>query len=327
MPTVYLNIGSNRGDRQGFINKAISLIHKAWPAAVLRTSPHIESPSWGYDSPLTFLNVGVALDFDSAQEMPLPIDLLHSLQQIELEVSANSPHRNEDGTYRDRDIDIDIIDIDGVRMETEELTVPHPRADARRFVTVPMQFLCPGWSAAGTSARLKKNIADLARESVDSFRAKAKTPVIVVLDNIRSLNNIGSIFRTSDAFAVSEIVLCGISATPPSPEIHKTALGAEDSVAWRYFDTTAHALDVLEAEGWTPVCLEQVHGSVPLQDYEPGARTALIVGNEVAGVDPAIVERCKAYIEIPQAGTKHSLNVAVSTAVALWHIFSKYLNK
>ena len=325
MPTAYLNIGSNRGDRQSFINRAICLIHEAWPAAVLRTAPPVESPSWGFDSPLTFLNVGVALDFDG--EMPEPLTLLHSLQDIEKAVSADSPHRNPDGTYRDRDIDIDIIDIDGVRMQTPELTVPHPRADARRFVTVPMQYLCPGWSAAGTTVRLKKNIADLARDSVDSFRAKPKTPVAVVLDNIRSLNNIGSIFRTSDAFAVAEVVLCGISATPPSPEIHKTALGAEESVAWRYFDTTAAALDALTDEGWTPVCLEQVHGSVPLQEYSPapGQRTALIVGNEVAGVDPAIVARCSAFLEIPQAGTKHSLNVAVSTSVALWHLFSKYL--
>lgn len=329
MPSAYLNIGSNRGDRRRFIDRAIALVGEAWPVAVVRTAPPMESPAWGYESENTFLNVGIALDFPSAAVMPSPPAMLRTLQQIERTVSANSPHRNADGTYRDRDIDIDIIDIDGVTMDTDELTVPHPRADARRFVTVPMQFLCPGWTASRGTVRLKKNIADLGRDTVEHFRAKPKTPVTVVLDNIRSLNNIGSIFRTADAFAVAEIVLCGISAVPPSPQIHKTALGAEESVAWRYFATTAEALDALEAEGWTPVCLEQVHGSVPLQDYRPapGERIALVAGNEVAGVDPDIVARCRAYLEIPQSGTKHSLNVAVSTAVALWHLYSLTLQQ
>lgn len=327
MPSAYLNIGSNRGNRRRFIDRAVALVGEAWPAAVVRTAPPMESPAWGYESEHTFLNVGIALDFPSAAHMPPPLVMLRTVKEIERRISADSPHRNADGTYRDRDIDIDIIDIDGVTMDTEELTLPHPRADARRFVTVPMQFLCPGWTAARGNERLKKNIADLARDTVEEFRAKPKMPVTVVLDNIRSLNNIGSVFRTSDAFAVTEIVLCGICAVPPSPQIHKTALGAEESVPWRYFPTTAQALDALESEGWTPVCLEQVHGSVSLQDYNPapGQRTALICGNEVAGVDPDIVARCRAYLEIPQSGTKHSLNVAVSTAVALWHFYSLWL--
>lgn len=327
MPTAYLNIGSNRGDRRRFLDEAIIHIHNAWPAAVLRTSPPVESPAWGYRSEQQFMNIGVALDFDSASEMPAPTAMLRTLQNIEKTISAESPHRNTDGTYRDRDIDIDIIDMDGVTIDTPQLTIPHPRAQARSFVTGPMQYLCPGWTAGHKGPTLKKSMSDLARPDIETFRAKEKLPVSVVLDNIRSLNNIGSIFRTADAFAVREVVLCGISATPPSPEIHKTALGAENSVSWRYFPTTAAALDTLCQEGNIPVCLEQVHGSVALNRYNrpPGTGLALIVGNEVAGVDPAIVERCHTYIEIPQAGTKHSLNVAVSTAIALWQLFAETL--
>ena len=324
MPSAYLNIGSNRGDRRRFIDRAIALVGEAWPVAVVRTAPPMESPAWGYESENTFLNVGIALDFPSAAVMPSPPAMLRTLQQIERTVSADSPHRNADGTYRDRDIDIDIIDIDGVTMDTDELTVPHPRADARRFVTVPMQFLCPGWTASRGTVRLKKNIADLGRDTVEHFRAKPKTPVTVVLDNIRSLNNIGSIFRTADAFMLDSVVLCGISATPPDPAIHKTALGAEESVAWHYFDTTAEAVASLRAQGWTICCLEQVHGSVDLDAFvpAPGQKIALVSGNEVAGVDPAIVRGADVWLEIPQAGTKHSLNVAVSTAIALWHLYS-----
>lgn len=145
----------------------------------------------------------------------------------------------------------------------------------------------------------------------------------VVLDNVRSLNNIGSIFRTSDAFAVESIVLCGISATPPSPEIHKTALGAEDSVAWIYSPDTVSALSRLKDDGYQLCCLEQVKDSVCLQDFkpEPECRYALVVGHEVNGVDPTVVDFCDVCLEIPQLGTKHSLNVAVSTGVALWHFF------
>lgn len=149
----------------------------------------------------------------------------------------------------------------------------------------------------------------------------------VVLDNVRSLNNIGSIFRTSDAFAVESIVLCGISATPPSPEIHKTALGAEDSVAWIYSPDTVSALSRLKDDGYQLCCLEQVKDSVCLQDFkpEPECRYALVVGHEVNGVDPAVVDFCDVCLEIPQLGTKHSLNVAVSTGVALWHFFENLM--
>lgn len=170
----------------------------------------------------------------------------------------------------------------------------------------------------------KKTIWDMNRLTVDSFRAAPKMPVTVVLDNVRSLNNIGSIFRTCDAFAVEELILCGISQTPPSAEIHKTALGAEDSVAWRYFPATADAVAYLRARGYRVGCLEQVCGSVRLQDFRPeaGARYAFIAGHEVDGVAQDIVDACDFCLEIPQSGTKHSLNVAVSTGIAIWHFYS-----
>ncbi|MBD5248183.1 MAG: RNA methyltransferase [Barnesiella sp.] len=171
----------------------------------------------------------------------------------------------------------------------------------------------------------KKTIWDLNRVTVDEYRQSRKIPLIVVLDNVRSLNNIGSIFRTSDAFAVEKIVLCGITATPPSPEIHKTALGAENSVEWVYFDSTIEAVKQLKEEGVTVCALEQVEGSVSLEDYEadPAGRYAFIAGNEVDGVDQEVVNLCDVSLEIPQIGTKHSLNVAVSTALTIWHFFLK----
>lgn len=171
--------------------------------------------------------------------------------------------------------------------------------------------------------KLKKTTEAMHRTDIEHFRRQQKMPVVVVLDNIRSLNNIGSIFRTCDGFAVSRIILCGITATPPSPEIHKTALGAEMSMDWQYCASTAEAVGRLREEGYRIVCLEQVHGSIALQNFrpEPGIRYALIAGNEVDGVDPAIVAAADIYLEIPQSGTKHSLNVAVATAVTLWEFY------
>lgn len=175
----------------------------------------------------------------------------------------------------------------------------------------------------------KKTVWDMGRATVEEFRKAPKLPLTIVLDNVRSLNNIGSIFRSADGMAVAEVVLCGISQPPPSPEIHKTALGAEDSVAWRYFATTAGAVAALRAEGKNIMCLEQVIESTPLQCFVPeeGREYALIVGNEVDGVDPAVVDACDAWIEIPQSGTKHSFNVAVSAALAIWHFYSFTLDK
>ncbi|MCM1483498.1 MAG: RNA methyltransferase [Muribaculaceae bacterium] len=170
----------------------------------------------------------------------------------------------------------------------------------------------------------KKTIWDLGRDTIDEYRARPKLPLTVVLDNVRSLNNIGAIFRTSDALLVERILLCGITAVPPSPEIHKTALGAEDSVAWEYFPDTMSAIEYLHAQGWTVCALEQVKGSVDLREFrpEPGRRYAIVAGHEVNGVDPRVVDAADVCLEIPQFGTKHSLNVSVSTAVALWHLFS-----
>ncbi len=170
----------------------------------------------------------------------------------------------------------------------------------------------------------KKTIWDLGRPSVDQYRGRPKLPLVLIADNIRSLNNIGSLFRTSDALLVERIALCGISACPPSPEIHKTALGAEDSVAWTYFPTVSEAIASLRAEGFTICCLEQVKGSVMLPDCrpDPEGKYAVIVGHEVDGVSQEAVDAADICLEIPQYGTKHSLNVSVSAAIALWHIFS-----
>lgn len=173
----------------------------------------------------------------------------------------------------------------------------------------------------------KKTIWDMHRLSVDEFRDAPKIPLTVVLDNVRSLNNIGSIFRTCDAFAVERLVLCGISQTPPSPEIHKTALGAEESVEWVHYDKTLDAVADLKAAGYTVCCLEQVMGSVSLEQFEPqhGKRYAFVAGHEVDGVAQEVVDACDVCLEIPQQGTKHSLNVAVSTGITIWHFFSKLL--
>ena len=169
----------------------------------------------------------------------------------------------------------------------------------------------------------KKTILEMGRDTVEEFRLKKKIPLTVVLDNIRSLNNIGSVFRTSDAFRVERLLLCGITATPPSPEIHKTALGAEDSVAWEYCADTLEAVERLHREGYTVCALELAQGSVPLDRYaiDRGGRYAVIAGHEVEGVQQAVVDACDVCLEIPQEGTKHSLNVAVSSALAIWQFY------
>ncbi len=171
----------------------------------------------------------------------------------------------------------------------------------------------------------KKTIWDLNRDDLETYRQQPKLPLILILDNIRSLNNIGSMFRTSDAFRLERIALCGITATPPSIEIHKTALGAEESVAWSYHESTLDAVKSLQDDGYTVCCLEQVKESVALQDYAVNhdGKYAIVVGHEVQGVAPEVVNQCDAAIEIPQQGTKHSLNVAVSAGIALWHFFSR----
>lgn len=165
---------------------------------------------------------------------------------------------------------------------------------------------------------------DLGRDTVEQYRARTKLPLVVVLDNVRSLNNIGAIFRTSDAFLVERLMLCGITATPPSPEIHKTALGAEMSVEWTHWDNTMDCIERLKADGYTVCVLEQVKGSVELQHFEPDpcGKYAIVAGHEVHGVAPEVVNAADVCIEIPQFGTKHSLNVSVSTGITIWHFFS-----
>ncbi len=164
---------------------------------------------------------------------------------------------------------------------------------------------------------------DLNRLSVENYRKVSKSPIIVVLDNVRSMHNVGAIFRTSDAFRVAKIYLCGITATPPHRDIRKTALGAEESVEWSYRATTQEA--IAELADCHICALEQVLGSVPLRDVHlPQDKTiVLIVGNEVDGVDEKLLQFCNQVIEIPQFGTKHSFNVSVSAGITLWEIFNK----
>ena len=162
--------------------------------------------------------------------------------------------------------------------------------------------------------------SELHRISVDEFKESTKNPFVVVLDNVRSQHNIGSVFRTADAFRAEKVILCGICATPPSAEIHKAALGAEFSVDYEYFKETIDAVSKLKDEGYIIVGIEQSDNSTMLQDFaiEKGKKYALIFGNEVYGVEQQVLDMCDECIEIPQYGTKHSLNVSVSAGIALW---------
>jgi len=166
---------------------------------------------------------------------------------------------------------------------------------------------------------------ELNRKTVDEFRQSGKLPLVVVLDNVRSLYNIGSIFRTADAFLIEAIYLCGISATPPHKEIHKSALGAEESVDWKYFETAMQAVEHLQAENYEVWGVEQTQNSISPENFviEHGKRYALVFGNEVRGVEQAVIDRCRGCIEIPQFGTKHSFNVSVSAGIVLWECYRK----
>jgi tRNA G18 (ribose-2'-O)-methylase SpoU len=170
---------------------------------------------------------------------------------------------------------------------------------------------------------------ELNRKTVEEFRQAGKYPVMVILDNVRSLNNIGSIFRTCDAFLVKGLVLCGITATPPHREISKTALGATESVDWEYTTLTKDAVARLRQQGYRVFAVEQALGSCMLQDADivPGEKYALVFGHEIRGVDQDVVDGCDGVIEIPQHGTKHSLNIAVSAGIVLWEFFRKYLQQ
>ena len=171
----------------------------------------------------------------------------------------------------------------------------------------------------------KLKITELKRLTPEDFKQTEKTPLIVVLDNVRSLHNVGSVFRTSDAFLIEAIYLCGITATPPHAEIHKTALGAENTVEWQYFEHTLDAVRLLKQKDYHILAVEQAEDSIPLDKFQPeNLRYAVILGNEVKGIDQAVMDYCDACIEIPQFGTKHSLNVSVAAGIVLWEIFRAY---
>ena len=170
---------------------------------------------------------------------------------------------------------------------------------------------------------------DLERISPEEFKKAEKIPVVVVLDDVRSEMNIGSVMRTADAFVISEIALCGITACPPSPEIHKTALGAENTVKWTYYNNVMEAVAQLRHKGYKICAIEQVHGSISLQHFiiNPSEKYAIIFGNEVKGVAQQAVDAADCCIEIPQLGTKHSLNIANSAAILMWHLFALKLRR
>ena len=163
------------------------------------------------------------------------------------------------------------------------------------------------------------------RLTVEEFKEEKKTPLVVVLDNVRSLHNVGSVFRTADAFLVEAVYLCGITSTPPHAEIHKTALGAENTVEWKHYEDTHVAVDELKSQGYTVFAIEQAEGSTKLPDLklDRDEKYAVIMGNEVKGVQQTVVDACDGCIEIPQFGTKHSLNVSVTSGIIIWEFFKK----
>ncbi|WP_308261793.1 RNA methyltransferase [Prevotella sp.] len=175
----------------------------------------------------------------------------------------------------------------------------------------------------------KLRTIEMQRLSIDEFHEAKKLPLTVVLDDVRSLYNVGSVFRSSDAFRVEAVYLCGITATPPHPEIHKTALGGEDSVAWRYFNTATEAVQSLHDEGVTVYSIEQVEGSTKLQNLQLDTDKcyAVVLGNEVKGVHQEVVDMSDGCLEIPQFGTKHSLNVSVTAGMVIWEVAKQFINK
>lgn len=171
----------------------------------------------------------------------------------------------------------------------------------------------------------KLAVTELQRIDIDTFKQCKKTPLVVVLDNVRSLHNVGSVFRTADAFRIEHIYLCGITATPPNAEIHKTALGAENSVEWTFFDDALDAVHLLQKQGYTVLAVEQAENSISLPQLQlnPNQHYAIVLGNEVKGVQQQVVDACEGCIEIPQFGTKHSLNVSVAAGLVMWDAFKQ----
>lgn len=178
----------------------------------------------------------------------------------------------------------------------------------------------------------KLKVTEMGRLTVEEFRQADKMPLTVVLDNVRSMYNVGSVFRTSDAYRVERIVLCGITGRPPHPEIHKTALGAEDAVAWTYCADTLEAVHQLQQEGVMVYAVEQAEGSIDLSHTQlstPNSlqKIAVVFGNEVKGVQQSVVDACDGCLELPQFGTKHSLNVATTAGIVIWEMFKQMLNR
>ena len=167
--------------------------------------------------------------------------------------------------------------------------------------------------------------SELSRLSIDEFKNSSKTPVIVILDNIRSAHNVGSVFRTCDAFLIDKIILCGITAIPPNKEIRKTALGSSESVDWRYYKNTEEVIMKLKKKDYQIIAVEQANKSIKLESFKPEneKKYAIIFGNEIKGISQKIIDNSDSVIEIPQFGTKHSLNVSVSAGIVIWDIFSK----
>lgn len=172
----------------------------------------------------------------------------------------------------------------------------------------------------------KLSITEMERLSVDEYKDSDKTPLVVVLDHVRSLYNVGSVFRTADAFRLTGVCLCGITARPPHPEIHKTALGAEDSVDWKYFEKTEDSVNWLKSKGYTVLAIEQCEGSTLLSENLKfkSDKLAVVLGNEVKGVQQSVIDLCDDCLEIPQYGTKHSMNVSVTAGIIIWEL-SKYI--
>jgi len=173
----------------------------------------------------------------------------------------------------------------------------------------------------------KLTMDDLNRDSVEDFKNKKKIPLVLVLDNVRSLNNVGSVFRTADAFMVEKVYLCGITGTPPHRDIEKTALGATESVEWVHVPETTELIKALKAAGYQVISIEQAENSVKLHEFspEPGKHYAFVLGNEVFGVEQEVINMSDVVLEIPQFGTKHSLNISVATGVVVWDFLSKTL--
>jgi tRNA G18 (ribose-2'-O)-methylase SpoU len=174
----------------------------------------------------------------------------------------------------------------------------------------------------------KLRITEMDRLTVEEYKESMKTPLVVVLDHVRSLYNVGSVFRTADAFRLQGVCLCGITARPPHPEIHKTALGAEDSVDWQYFERTEDCVQYLKQNGYVVYAIEQCEGSTLLNEIEDeelrNKKLAIVLGNEVKGVQQQVVDQCDGCLEIPQYGTKHSMNVSVTAGIVIWEL-SKHL--